>query len=123
MTVPAIAAIDVLFSGFDVVVEEGGELPDGNRVDVGLDAEVELAAVEEGERPLRHVESSVIPTVLTSEVPPLRPRESTIVNSIDVPAATFAVQLNEVDPICGWRTNDVPPGIVPIIVTGCIASG
>lgn len=35
--------------------------------------EVELIAVEDGERLLRHVASSVVPTVLISDVPPLRP--------------------------------------------------
>jgi len=115
MTVPAIAAIDVLFSGPDVDVGEGDEVSDGDRVlvDVGLEVEVEPVAVEDGEALLRHVVSSVIPTVLTSEVPPLWPTASTIVNNNDVPAATLAVQLKDPDPIGGWRMNDVPPGIVP----------
>jgi hypothetical protein len=120
MTVPAIAAMDVLLSGSDVDVGEGDEVSDGDGVlvDVGFEVEVEPVAVEDGEALLRHVMSSVIPTVLTSEVPPLRPTASTIVNNNDVPAATLAVQLKVVDPMGGWRTNDVPPGIVPMIVTG-----
>jgi hypothetical protein len=101
MTVPAIAAIVELFPGPEV--GEGEEEPEGERVlvDVGLEVRVELVAVEEGEELLRQVESSVIPTVLTSEVPPLRPSESVIVNSSDVPAATSAVQLKDADPIGG----------------------
>lgn len=95
-------------------------MSDGDRVLVGagLKVAVELVAVDEGETPLRQALSSVIPTVLTSEVPPLRPTASTMVNSKDVPAATLTFQANDPDPIGGLRMNDVPPGIVPMMVTG-----
>jgi len=117
MTVPAIAAI-VLFPDSEEGVEE--EVSDGEwvLVDMGLEVAVELVAVDEGETPLRQVLSSVIPTVLMSEVPPLRLTASTIVNSKDVPAATLVFQINDPDPIGGFRMNDVPPGIVPMMVTG-----
>lgn len=58
----------------------------------GVEAEALTIAVEEGEEELMHVASSVMPTVLISEVPPCRPLASTSVNNIDVPAATLAFQ-------------------------------
>lgn len=76
------------------------------------------AGVEDGEVLSRQLASLVMPTVFTSDVPPLRPRESNIVNSIDVPAPTLAVQVKVVGPAGGVRIKVVPPGIVPMIVTG-----
>lgn len=75
ITVPAMAAIDVPFAGSPVEVGEEVE-----EVGVVVVVRVEdvyvvvaVVAVEDGESPLRHVISSVIPTVLTSEQPPFRP--------------------------------------------------
>ena len=45
--------------------------------------------VEAGERLLRQVLSSDTPTILTSELPPWRPRESVMKNTIEVPWATL----------------------------------
>lgn len=78
ITVPAMAAIDVPLAGSPV--EVGEEVEEVEEVGVvfvvwveGVDVLVAVVAVEDGESPLRHVTSSVIPTVLTSEQPPFRP--------------------------------------------------
>lgn len=111
ITLPAIAAIDIPPPEFDEVaglapeevVALEGELAD----------EVGIPDVEEGERLLRHVLSSEAPTLMMSELPPLRPFASTIMNIIDVPCATFAFQSYDVDPDGRGRITEFPPGIMP----------
>lgn len=119
MTVPAIAAMDVFLSGADVPgvgISVPDAVPDSAAAVVVI-AEVDegagLLGVEEGDWVLRQAVLSVMPTVLMSEVPPLRPWESNKVNMIDVPAATFAFQVKDVGPTGGLRIKDVPPGMVP----------
>ncbi len=68
---------------------------------------------ETGEFAFKQVTSSDAPTCLTSELPPLRPCESLIVNMIEVPAATSAIQSNDAGPDGGLRIKDSPPGITP----------
>jgi hypothetical protein len=74
ITVPAMAAIDVFLSDPEVVEGLGDDVSEVSpeRVAVGLDVTVGADVVEEGERLFRHEASSVIPTLLRSEVPPLR---------------------------------------------------
>ena len=110
MTVPAIAPIDVWLPGLGVEDEEG----DGGDEGIGGgDWEAGREAVDEGDWLLRQVVSSVIPTVLISEVPPLRPVESNMENMREVPAATSAFQVKAEGPVGGARTNEVPPGTMP----------
>lgn len=123
ITVPATAAIDVPFAGTAVEVGEGVdeleleldvlELLAEVRVDVeDVEVDVALVAVDTGESTLRHVISSVIPTVLTSEHPPLRPCASNIMNTREVPWATFAFHEKLVGPTGGFKMMEVPPGTV-----------
>lgn len=95
ITVPAIALIGTpsLF-----VVAAGGavsslleevEVLDGPEVDVAVVALV----VEDGDWLFRHEEASLAPTVSRSDAPPAPPRPSVIINIMEVPAATLAVQL------------------------------
>jgi hypothetical protein len=42
-------------------------------------------------------------------------------NMMEVPAATSAFQMKVVEPIGGARTNEVPAGTVPMMVTGWMA--
>ena len=105
------AAIDApLFEGAEDGVLVPEVLPDteGEAVD-----DVEAATVEEGDRLLRQLLSSEAPTVLISELPPLRPTASTIKNIIDVPWATLAFQANDPDANGRLRTTEVPPGTIP----------
>jgi hypothetical protein len=81
-TPPAMAAIGIPLPDFDAEVVEDDVLA----LEVVVLVEVVGAAgVEEGERLLRQLLSSEEPTVLISELPPLRPAASTIKNIIDVP--------------------------------------
>jgi len=115
-TPPATAAIDTpLFEvaedvvlGPDVLLDTDGEIVE----------EVEAAGVEEGERLLRQPLSSEAPTILISELPPLAPTASTIKNIIDVPWTTSAFQSNDPDANGRLRTTEVPPGTIPMNVTG-----
>lgn len=124
ITVPAIAAIEnppsagadaaevVAVGAAEVLVADAGFLV--ARVEV---AEVEVAVadvvVDAGEFAFRQVASSVIPTVLTSEAPPCLPAASIIMNTMDVPLRTLAVQSKDVGPACGLRMTAVPPGTIP----------
>jgi hypothetical protein len=120
MTVPAIRAIDVWLPESGVEDEEGEE-GEGDEGFGGGVWEGGEEAVDEGDWLLRQVASSVMPTVLISAVPPLRPVESNMENTREVPAATLAFQLKVVEPMGGVRTNEVPPGTVPTMVTGWMA--
>lgn len=111
-TVPAMAATDTE----ELEVEVGLELDDD--VLVGPDGALE---VDEGEVLFIQDVSSEAPTVLRSELPPCLPCESTIINMIEVPLKTSATQSKEVDPGGGKSSKEFPPGMRPVIVTGCIA--
>lgn len=114
ITVPAIAAMDVPLAGSPV--DEGDEV--GGSVFVAtvrveeVEVVVVVAAVVEGDAVLRQVVVSVIPTVLISEQPPVRPWASNMVNINDVPCATLASQLKLRGPTGGVKIMDVPPGTV-----------
>lgn len=96
-----------------VVVAAGAAEVEEEAVDV-VDVDVGVGViVEDGEVPLRHVLSSEIPTIFTSELPPWRPWESTTMNMIDVPFKTSAVQSNVVDPLGGYKKKRSPPGMRP----------
>jgi len=112
MTVPAMTPMGVsdldevsvgVWAGVDVDVPDGREL------------------VEEGEDAPRHELSSELPTNLTSELPPCLPRESNIKKTMDVSRATFAVHEYSSESAGGLITTEVPPGMMPTIVTGWIA--
>ena len=72
---------------FDPLSVVTAESEDDLTVDEGA------AAREDGELLLRQLESSENPTSFTSELPPVLPFASVIVNRMDVPAETSAVQL------------------------------
>lgn len=74
-----------------------------------------------GESAFRHVLSSVAPTTFTSELPPLRPWESLMIHMTETPSAKFAIHSYVVGPAGGLRTNVSPPGMTPVMVTGCTA--
>ena len=71
-----------------------------------------MAAREDGESLPRQLESSEKPTSFTSELPPVLPFASVIVNRMDVPAETSAIQLKNVGPFVGLMKNACPPGII-----------
>jgi hypothetical protein len=87
---------------------------------VGDVVEVELgrALVDEGELASRQPLSAELPTILKSELPPCLPCESTIIKIMDVSWATFVFHRYSVEPAGGFKTKDVPPGIMPMMVTG-----
>lgn len=80
-----------------------------------------MADKDVGESALKQLASSVIPTSFTSELPPFRPRESVIIHTMEVPPATSAIHSYEVGPLGGERMKASPPGIAPVMVTGCTA--
>ena len=105
ITVPAMALIGTppLFvveaAGAVSSVLEEVEVFDGSDVDVAV---VGLA-VEDGDWLFKHEEASLAPTVSKSDAPPAPPRPSVIINIMEVPAATLAVQLYD-DPAPGRTT-------------------
>ena len=80
--VPAMAPTEALELAVSVTTGAPVPLAEGLVVDVGDCA-------------LRQVESSEDATVRMSELPPCRPRESTMTNTMVVPAATSVIQLYE----------------------------
>jgi hypothetical protein len=99
-----------------VVPVDGGDDDGGGGVEDAVSAGVDEGAFS------RHDELLELPTMRTSEVPPIRPIASTMERTTDVPALTLAVQSNEFSlETGGLRTKDWPPGIRPKIVTGWTA--
>jgi hypothetical protein len=82
------------------------------------EVEVEPVLVDEGELVSRQLLSAELPTILKSELPPCLPCESIIINKIVVSWATFVFHWYSVGPTGGFKTNDVPPGIMPMMVIG-----
>ena len=114
-----IAAIITPVPGFELPVGVVSEelVPLGPPLEVD-DGEPEEDAdgtkdTDAGELDDRQVLSFEMPTVFTSELPPCLPRESVMINTMDVPAATSASQSKEAGPVGGWITNVWPPGITP----------
>lgn len=68
---------------------------------------------ETGESAPRQAASFETITGMKPELPPCRPCESVMTNINEVPAATLAVQLNDVEPTLGCNIKDSPPGIRP----------
>jgi hypothetical protein len=85
----------------------------GPEVGVGELVEEGADVVEEGEFWVMQVESLLISTLRTSDVPPWFPCASTMKKTMSVPESTFAVQSKEVGPAGGFRTKNWPSGIRP----------
>lgn len=111
---PTIAPVFEFFSGVpssgeDIPVPEGPEVDEVE--ETGADVPDGALETETGDCALRHEASSEAPTCFTSELPPLRPLESVMMNTREVLLATSAIQSKDDGPTGGLRMKDSPAGM------------